>query len=99
MKEVCRIAGITEETSITHTIAGKRTKENFPKYELVSAHTARRSFATNMFESGVPALVIMQITGHKTEKAFLSYIKTDPEKYASMLIEQWNRSQQEKMKQ
>lgn len=99
LKEVCRLAGITEETSITHTIAGKRTKEYFPKYELVSAHTARRSFATNMFESGVPALVIMQITGHKTEKAFLSYIKTDPEKYASMLIEQWNRSQQEKNKQ
>lgn len=99
LKEVCRLAGITEETSITHTIAGKRTKEYFPKYELVSAHTARRSFATNMFESGVPALVIMQITGHKTEKAFLSYIKTDPEKYASMLIEQWNKSQREKMKQ
>ena len=96
LKEICQIAGITEDTSITHTIAGRRIKEYFPKYELVSAHTARRSFATNMFESGAPALVIMQITGHKTEKAFLSYIKTDPETYARMLITQWNKSQQEK---
>ena len=96
LKEICQMAGITEDTSITHTIAGRRIKEYFPKYELVSAHTARRSFATNMFESGAPALVIMQITGHKTEKAFLSYIKTDPETYARMLITQWNKSQQEK---
>ena len=96
LKEICQKAGITEDTSITHTIAGRRIKEYFPKYELVSAHTARRSFATNMFESGAPALVIMQITGHKTEKAFLSYIKTDPETYARMLITQWNKSQQEK---
>ena len=51
-----------------------------------------------MFESGAPALVIMQITGHKTEKAFLSYIKTDPETYARMLLTQWNKSQQEKTK-
>ena len=98
LKEICQMAGITEDTSITHTIAGRRIKEYFPKYELVSAHTARRSFATNMFESGAPALVIMQITGHKTEKAFLSYIKTDPETYARMLLTQWNKSQQEKTK-
>ena len=97
LKEICQMAGITEDTSITHTIAGRRIKEYFPKYELVSAHTARRSFATNMFESGAPALVIMQITGHKTEKAFLSYIKTDPETYARMLLTQWNKSQQEKV--
>ena len=97
LKEICQMAGITEDTSITHTIAGRRIKEYFPKYELVSAHTARRSFATNMFESGAPALVIMQITGHKTEKAFLSYIKTDPETYARMLLSQWNKSQQEKV--
>lgn len=96
LKEVCQLAGITEDTSITHTVGGRRIKEYFPKNELVSAHTARRSFATNMFESGAPALVIMQITGHKTEKAFLSYIKTDSETYARMLITQWNKSQQGK---
>ena len=99
LKEICKLAGIDSMESITHTIGGKRVKETSPKYELVSAHTARRSFATNMFESGAPALVIMQITGHKTEKAFLSYIKTDPETYARMLIDQWNRSQQQKGKQ
>lgn len=39
---------------------------------------------------------IRLVDDRKTEKAFLSYIKTAPETYARMLIDQWNRSQQQK---
>jgi integrase len=42
---------------------------------LLSTHTARRSFATNLFLSGFPAISIMKITGHTTEKSFMKYIK------------------------
>jgi integrase len=45
------------------------------KYELVTTHTARRSFATNAYRAGIPAGKIMQITGHKTEQDFFRYIK------------------------
>jgi integrase len=51
------------------------------KYKIVSAHTARRSFATNAYERGIPTLSIMAITGHKTEKSFMAYIKTSPQKH------------------
>ncbi len=34
-------------------------------------HTARRSFATNMYNMNVLSLTIMAITGHKTERNFL----------------------------
>jgi integrase len=44
-------------------------------WECVSSHTARRSFATNLFLDGYPTLEIMKITGHKTEKSFLKYIR------------------------
>lgn len=60
---------------------GVETKESSPKYKITSAHTARRSFATNAYERGVPTLSIMAITGHKTEKSFLAYIKTTKEKH------------------
>jgi len=63
---------------------GKELTEINPKYELVSSHTARRSMATNAYERGVPTLSIMAITGHKTEKAFLSYIKTSSKKHAEI---------------
>ena len=46
-----------------------------PKYDLVTSHTARRSFATNAFLADVPVLAIMKITGHKTETSFMKYIK------------------------
>jgi integrase len=68
VKEVCRIAGLTETGRLM-------TAPDRPLWECVSSHTARRSFATNLFLEGYPNLEIMKITGHRTEKAFLTYIK------------------------
>jgi len=48
-----------------------------PKYQLITNHTGRRSFATNAVLEGIPFSAIMKITGHKTEKAFLRYVKID----------------------
>jgi len=55
------------------------------KYELVSSHTARRSFCTNAYKSGMDSLAIMQLSGHKTEKSFLTYIKIGNEEFASRI--------------
>ena len=46
-----------------------------PKYELVTSHTGRRSFATNLYRRGIPSSQLMFLTGHKTEAAFMKYIK------------------------
>ena len=43
--------------------------------DLVSSHTARRSFATNYYLQGFPTIDLMKITGHKTERSFLKYIR------------------------
>ena len=45
----------------------------FPKWEVISSHVCRRSFATN-FYGRIPTPVLMNITAHGTEKMFLSYI-------------------------
>ncbi|MBR9777042.1 MAG: site-specific integrase [Cytophagales bacterium] len=62
------------------------------KWELVTTHTARRSFATNVYKSGFPSISLMKITGHKTEKAFLLYIKVTHEENAKQLLDHWNKS-------
>lgn len=62
------------------------------KWELVTTHTARRSFATNVYKSGFPAISLMKITGHRSEKSFLLYIKVTPEENAQKLLEHWNKS-------
>jgi len=71
---------------------GLKVTEAKKKHELVTTHTARRSFATNVFKSGYPAISLMKITGHRTEKAFLLYIKVTPEENANKLMEHWNKS-------
>ncbi|MDN3689650.1 site-specific integrase [Cyclobacterium jeungdonense] len=69
---------------------GMKVTETKKKWELVTTHTARRSFATNVYKSGFPAISLMKITGHRTETAFLKYIKVTPEDVASKLMEHWN---------
>jgi len=68
IKEACKLAGLNAKGRLE----GAPDKE---LWETVSSHTARRSFATNLYNEGFPIIDLMKITGHKTEKAFLGYIK------------------------
>jgi integrase len=85
IKEVCKLAGITEPIEKQMTKGGMRYKTVVEKCELVSTHTARRSFASNLYRNGAPARSIMKLTGHKTEKAFLSYICLSDDEHADII--------------
>jgi integrase len=76
IKEICKKAGLTEGVELRENTAGKVHTVTMEKFNCVSAHTARRTFATIAFtEWHVPTSVIMSITGHKTEAQFFRYIK------------------------
>ncbi|MCU4156857.1 site-specific integrase [Carboxylicivirga sp. A043] len=94
IKEVCKKAELDNIEKKTITKGGFKASKTFKKYELVSSHTARRSFATNLYKSGFPSISIMQITGHKSEKAFLKYIKVTPEEHAKLLLQHWQKNGQ-----
>lgn len=85
IKEICHLAGITQLVQITRNEGGKKVPYTFKKYELVTTHTCRRSGATNMYKAGIPTLSIMKITGHKSERDFLKYIKISAEENAELL--------------
>lgn len=91
LKELGEEAKFGDIQQIRSTAGGKTIIENIPTFKLISTHTARRSFATNMFLMGVPSITIMAITGHRTEKAFLKYIKVSPKEHAVQLKEIWQR--------
>ncbi len=86
IKEVCKLAGITEKVEGKRRVSiapegVKPEKQDyrdvmgtFEKWELVTSHIGRRSFATNHY-GNVPTTYLRAITGHTTEKAFLNYIK------------------------
>ena len=91
IKEVGKLSGINNMESTTITKGGKLITEKYPKWQLISSHTGRRSFCTNMYKRGLPTLMIMSISGHKTEKSFLKYIKVKQSEHAEMMKEEWSK--------
>jgi len=79
IKKVCEYANIDNEV-VDRGVVSK-------KYELVTCHTARRSFATNGYLSDVPIRDLMRITGHKKENTFLNYVQVKREVKLSRILE------------
>lgn len=85
IKEISEKAKIEALVPVEETKGNLKKKITKRKHQLVSAHTARRSFATNAFIAGVSSIQLMKMTGHKTEKAFLQYIKMSEAENAKKL--------------
>ena len=85
MGEVVIKSGLERDVIVTETRGTMTRNKTVKLSSLVTAHTARRSCATNMFLAGVPTLSIMKITGHKSEKVFLKYIRITQEENALKL--------------
>jgi hypothetical protein len=75
IKEVCKISGLIQPTEGYKFDAKSKRKifGSYPKYELVTTHSFRRSFATNWYGKMETSL-IMEITGHAKESQFKEYI-------------------------
>lgn len=77
IKEVCQLAGLDQQMqggkqeTTEHGI--RKVSGKYPKWELVSSHIGRRSFATN-FYGNIPTSYLIYITGHSSEAMFLNYI-------------------------
>ena len=87
IKDVCENVGIDNVEFIEQTRGGKKVTLKKYKFELVKSHTARRSFCTNAYLSGISTLDIMSISGHKTESSFMKYIKVTSEQFATKMSE------------
>lgn len=80
LKDVCKEAKINEKIEGSKKVeiepkSGKYRKEDgiYEKWELISSHIGRRSFATN-FYGKIPTAHLIFMTGHTTERMFLEYI-------------------------
>lgn len=90
LKEIAQLLpSLQTATFKTYTVKGKKVTKNLYKWEMISTHTGRRSFATNEYLAGTPSITIMAITGHKTEKDFLKYIKVTSDEHARLLKGLW----------
>jgi integrase len=92
LKDAAKIAKLNSIFVKTISHKGMKLEKKYPKHELISSHTARRSFCTNAYKDGIQTLSIMAISGHKTERAFLKYIKVEGEEHAKKVLQMWQNS-------
>lgn len=64
IKRICKLAGINQKILVERVQGGACTRKICPKWQLVSAHTARRSAATNMYLHNIP--IIQDYAHHRT---------------------------------
>lgn len=92
IKEVCKQAEINTLTkgAKVDNETKRKTLGTYPKWELVTSHICRRSFATNHYGT-IPTPILMGATGHTEEKTFLIYIGKNKEDKAMQLAEYWTK--------
>ncbi len=100
IKDVARMSGLNEKVQGSKMNPKTNRKESgtFFKWELVTSHICRRSFATNHY-GVMPTALIMNVTGHSTEREFLNYIGKTNIDYAEQMAQYYNmQSQKESIK-
>lgn len=89
VKELCQLAGITEQIEIVRFRGTKREAITYPKYELIGVHTGRKTFATLSLEKGMSAEEVMTITGHKDYQSFKRYVKITEQRKKTVMLKAW----------
>lgn len=77
IKELCKLAEIDEPIEIIRFKGAERIVTTQPKYELISAHSARKTFASMLLAKGISAQVIMDLGGWSDFKSFQRYIRVN----------------------
>ena len=75
LKVLCKKAGINESVKTVKYKGSERIETTHKKFEIISTHTARRTFISLSLQKGMKPDVIMAITGHTTYKMMQKYLK------------------------
>lgn len=70
IRRICAKSGINEEIQLYQ----KGKYQIKPKYEFLASHSARRSFATNLYLRGADIYQIMKLMGHSNTQVTEGYI-------------------------
>lgn len=99
IKDCCKEAGIDKLETVTKYSGGKATVITVPKHELITSHTARKTFTTLSVEDNVNLKVLKSMTGHKKDANFNKYIDIADSFQEKEIDRTWNkRAREQKQK-
>ena len=92
IKDVCEIAKINEIITSKIKVTSKKPMElkTLEKFNFITSHVCRRSFATN-FYGRIPTPILMNITAHGSERVFLAYIGKTTYDNAFQMVEYFSK--------
>lgn len=82
IKIVAKMAGLKDKFIYKITKGGKLEVHELEEWEMVSPHTCRRSFITNLLKMGIPHAQVMKLAGIKRYETLMRYFKQTSEEAA-----------------
>lgn len=82
IKEVAQLAKLNDKFIYKITKGGKLQVFEYEEWEMVSPHTCRRSFITNLLKMGIPHAQVMRLAGIKRYETLMRYFKQTAEEAA-----------------
>lgn len=74
LKILGELAELDEIITFVQYRGNERFEEPLPKYKRIGTHTGRRTFICNALLNGMPAELVMKVTGHSDYKAMKPYV-------------------------
>ncbi len=74
LKELCKMAEISEPIKRVRYRGSEKIEIVKPKYEFIGTHTARKTFVTLSLEMGMRPETVMSITGHNDYRTMKKYL-------------------------
>ncbi|AUC84908.1 integrase [Polaribacter sp. ALD11] len=91
LKIVCAKADITQKVNITRFIGSKRIDEEIPKCDLITSHTAKKTFVSNSLALGINLEIIKLTTGNTDDKTFETYTHIPNQLKINEITKYWNK--------
>ncbi|WP_338813165.1 site-specific integrase [Bernardetia sp. Wsw4-3y2] len=98
LKELGRLAEIDIPVEKLVYQKGEATKVIVPKYELLTFHKARHTFATLSLQRGMPITVLQKILGHRRLEETMIYAKVVESFQHDQLLKAWNTEEKQEEK-
>lgn len=90
LKEVCELSKINTPVQIVRFRGAKREETTYKKFELITIHSGRKTFATLSLEKGMSAEEVMKVGGWKSYNSFKRYINITEKRVKNVMLKAWD---------
>ena len=90
IKEIAKLLNFEDDIKHVNFVGKKRTETLHEKWELITSHTARKTFVTLSLEAGMRQEVVMKISGHSSVSSFKRYMNITDTMLQTETLRAWS---------